>query len=1167
MANSDPTPGSASPPTPPGYVTDDIQKLLQQLTAPETQVVFGTPSNPPSRADPVTIKDSINPAVQAWTWANNYAQTHQQVTAADVGKFGYQVDIDSYFRLDAVDASNKPSWTPVSDPDATSNAFELSNGASDAVAFHDFYRLQIAFEDVWAELVDKSIGTTAEAFYAQWDALMNAGSGSDIKDEGSTTQISAISVQLQTAQAILASVSALINPTNISQFAQTLALATANLTISDQAAVQLQTSASDAFKNAFGLDLQNLHAELQSALSGSSALFSGAPLAGVPVVNAVNAAVEIVRGLQGKLPQTRIATFNAPPQGDIGGYDALEHFLNDVRTILDLPTVPPPQPMPAGISDMVVALGQAIESLSSDYRTFFNNTLQEFADNDPVKAIADTSMTYHTSLNNTIDTINDLINACTASGAGASIATISQTVNDIRGVLSGTNGMFIKAASDLRSGVSPGQVKNDFVTADSSANISSLLARLSINFPAVQASLQNTGSGDSSSNEGATDVDFPELETLFYELSNMLKERYSFDVFAPASINYGLLLNYRQRWAPQSYQVGNLAATIPLAPGETRKYTTKKVVKKSRNRKALDESLHSDKEDSSETQRDDAEIFADANQQTSFGANASGTFKIGVYDVHADTHLNQNQAATSKNTKRGMREYVMKSAQEYRDQHRTEIEEVTSTEDETTSSREIRNPNDELTVTYLFYELQRRYLVTETLHRAMPVVLVANDVPAPQEVDDAWLLRHDWILKRVILDDSFLPALTYLAGEFAGRETALIIQELAVQHQKNIVDQLSRQVELANQALNAATAGVVNAENWNLNDQRNQEYVAIVKTIFDPLNIGQVGKVDDGNSDRARVDFANEAMQRAQAKVNDLSSQMKTELTVLQATIDKYTAAATVHYAMEAQIDRLRVHVKDNIIYYMQAIWAHEPADQRYFRLYNLDVPVFESNATVDFDVNTGGGITSVLNAADTSNRTIKTNLPKPTLSNTTKKLHQIADIDQLLGFKGNYMMFPLTDFNNYMAWYLIQNHIHLDPTAGLVFSDPDPDADIPTPDKLEEALKAIHAQNPDSFAAHESDFEAAMLQLLSNQAEQMVIVPSDQLYIEALPGTHPILEDFKLIHRALDVKKVQAEVRHAELENLRLAARLASGEYGDPDVEKKIVIEGGVPVSLNPGN
>ncbi len=70
-------------------------------------------------------------------------------------------------------------------------------------------------------------------------------------------------------------------------------------------------------------------------------------------------------------------------------------------------------------------------------------------------------------------------------------------------------------------------------------------------------------------------------------------------------------------------------------------------------------------------------------------------------------------------------------------------------------------------------------------------------------------------------------------------------------------------------------------------------------------------------------------------------------------------------------------------------------------------------------------------------------------------------------------------------------------------------------------------------------------------------MVPTDSLYIEALPGKHPILEDFKLIHRVVDVKKVQSEVRHAELENVRLAARALKGEYEDPDIEKKIVIEG----------
>ena len=51
------------------------------------------------------------------------------------------------------------------------------------------------------------------------------------------------------------------------------------------------------------------------------------------------------------------------------------------------------------------------------------------------------------------------------------------------------------------------------------------------------------------------------------------------------------------------------------------------------------------------------------------------------------------------------------------------------------------------------------------------------------------------------------------------------------------------------------------------------------------------------------------------------------------------------------------------------------------------------------------------------------------------------------------------------------------------------------------------------------------------------------------------MLEDFKLIHRALDVKKVQAEVRHAELETSGWGAAL-KGKDEDPDVDKNIVID-----------
>ena len=183
-------------------------------------------------------------------------------------------------------------------------------------------------------------------------------------------------------------------------------------------------------------------------------------------------------------------------------------------------------------------------------------------------------------------------------------------------------------------------------------------------------------------------------------------------------------------------------------------------------------------------------------------------------------------------------------------------------------------------------------------------------------------LRHDWIIKRAILDDSFLPALDYLSANYTGEEVALLTLEMSVQHQRNVVDKISQQVQVADTAINAATLGLQDAQQRLVIDQQIQEAAGFVKSIFDPLNISQAGKVDDGNSDRARIDMAKDLLQRAQAKSDDLKSQLRTELTAMQVAIDKYTAVATKHYGMLADIDRLRLHIKDNIIHYMQAIWT-----------------------------------------------------------------------------------------------------------------------------------------------------------------------------------------------------------------------------------------------------
>ena len=70
--------------------------------------------------------------------------------------------------------------------------------------------------------------------------------------------------------------------------------------------------------------------------------------------------------------------------------------------------------------------------------------------------------------------------------------------------------------------------------------------------------------------------------------------------------------------------------------------------------------------------------------------------------------------------------------------------------------------------------------------------------------------------------------------------------------------------------------------------------------------------------------------------------------TALQTAIDKLSAAIKEHYDRMTEIDRLRIHVKENILYYMQAIWSHEPPDQRFFRSYDIDVPIVEPTAPLN---------------------------------------------------------------------------------------------------------------------------------------------------------------------------------------------------------------------------
>jgi hypothetical protein len=247
----------------------------------------------------------------------------------------------------------------------------------------------------------------------------------------------------------------------------------------------------------------------------------------------------------------------------------------------------------------------------------------------------------------------------------------------------------------------------------------------------------------------------------------------------------------------------------------------------------------------------------------------------------------------------------------------------------------------------------------------------------------------------------------------------------------------------------------------------------------------------------------------------------------------------------------------------MQAIWNHEPPDQRYFRVFNVQVPLLEPISMVSNTSATRSQ--SQINYLDNNEERLTVQIPRVATKIAWKPLVEVADIDEVLGYKGNYAIYRLKQ-NNYLTLHMMQNYLELSDEIKL--RDPDEFGNY-TVEELQALAECLYKRDKDAFKLHRKDIKEMIInRLISGRAEDdRVVVPTNSLYIESLVGTHPLLEDFKLAHRALDVKKVQAEVRHAELENVRLAARALERQYEDPDIEKKIVIEGAGLVAIQPDN
>jgi len=642
------------------------------------------------------------------------------------------------------------------------------------------------------------------------------------------------------------------------------------------------------------------------------------------------------------------------------------------------------------------------------------------------------------------------------------------------------------------------------------------------------------------------------IKTLLEEIQQRLQEPYKFDIFAPNSFNFGLLINYRQKWEPGDFQTGDLISSIPLAAGEVRKFTKKKVSKIKRSETEIENALHSKKGEFSDIIRIESEIVKKASHKTNFTLTAGGSFSLfGLLSGNFSTGLQIDSARDSAETKKDFREAVVKAAEEYKNEHKIEITTSSEFETEETVSGEIKNPNDEITVTYLFYEIQRRFKISENIHRITPVILVANKVPKPNDIDVDWLMAHDWILRRVILDDSYLPIFDYLT-EIASAEINLVVLKRDLDVQISLIRDFKSQLLIKNEDIEGAIESLNQARNLQMQltgDDEDQEEIEAA---------------------RLGVESAQITLDRLSSELRDTKANLERQTTALQKSTDRYTEEVKKHLDQHSEILRLRVHIKQNILYYMQAIWNHEPPDQRYFRLYNIPVIWFNTQGQkITFNPVTGedlflspnldDGIKYLRNRSELSRQTggfSRVVYPVPPSSMFIKRLYEIADLDNPLGYKGNYIIFPLKKtpyvLENMMANFMEQ---YFDQ---IVLRDPD-EYGNKSIDEIIEEIQSRYQQHPELFTNITIPaIRNSLLRRLTSPRldDEEVIIPTGELFIEALPGSRSIVEPFKLHHRKIDVLKAKEELVKSKLDTRRRIARLLDKKYDD-EVDKKYVIQG----------